>query len=275
MTQFRISATNWRPNLTTEKNSLPKVRSVERAMALLRAFGPAAPRLSLTDLARMTDLDKGTTRRLLQTLAADDFIEFDETTKTYALGPGILLLFPAVQFGRDLRDVAAPVLARLAEQTGATSFIWTYFDGAALCVDRVKGPNLHIDTRWSAIGSRVSLNRSGGPRVLLAYLDPEERSQVLSGSLERHTEFTVTDKSELEAAAIEIRQRGWEFAVDDYILGMAGLGAPVFNQKGKVVASVSITTLTPQFAMEEGRPRAASLVLAAASEIGARLRPDQ
>ncbi|MBP2302413.1 IclR family transcriptional regulator [Azospirillum picis] len=260
--------------MTNGNKSLPKVRAVERAMALLRAFGPATPSLSLTDLARLTDLDKGTTRRLLQTLAADDFVEFDEGTKTYSLGPGVLLLFPGVQFGRDLRDVAAPVLGRLAEQTGATSFIWIFFNGKALCLDRVKGPNLHIDTRWSAIGSQVSLNRSGGPRVLLAYLSPEQRTQALLGPLEHHTEFTVTDKAALETAAVEIRKRGWEFAVDDYILGMAGLGAPVFDQKGTVVASVSITTLTPQFEMEDGRPHAVSLVLAAASEIGARLRPD-
>ena len=256
-----------------ERAGLTKVRSVERAMAILRAFGPAAPRLSLAELTRHAGLDKSTTRRLLQTLATAEFIEFDENTKTYALGPGILLLVPGVRYGRDLRDVAAPVLARLAERTGATSFIWTYFRGFALCLDRVKGPDLHIDTPWSAIGTRISLNCAGGPRVLLAFLSPGDRADVLSGPLPRHTALTVTDPAALEAAAAEIRQRGWEFAVDDYTLGLSGLGAPVFDHAGALAASISITTLTPQFAMQDGKPRDLPLVLEAAAEISARLRP--
>jgi DNA-binding IclR family transcriptional regulator len=255
------------------KAGLPKVRAVERAMALLRAFGPAASRLSLAELTRHTGLDKGTTRRLLQTLATAEFIEFDDNSKTYALGPGILLLVPGVGYGRDLRDIAAPVLARLAEQTRATSFIWTYFRGSALCLDRVKAPDLSIDTPWSAIGTQISLNCAGGPRVLLAYLSPQERAQVLAGPLPRHTALTATDPAALEAAATVIRQRGWEFAVDDYILGLSGLGVPVLDQTGALAASISITTLTPQFVMQDGKPRDLPLMLEAAAEIGARLQP--
>mgnify|MGYP001038508732 CR=1 FL=1 len=254
------------------KAGLPKVRAVERAMAILRAFGPAASRLSLAELTRHTGLDKGTTRRLLQTLAAAEFIEFDDASKTYALGPGILLLVPGVRYGSDLRDIAAPILARLSQQTAATSFIWTYFRGFALCLDRIKAPDLHIDTPWSAIGTQISMNCAGGPRVLLAYLAPEDRAHVLSGPLPRHTVHTVTDPAALEAAAAITRQRGWEFAVDDYILGLSGLGVPVFDQAGALIASISITTLTPQFAMQDGKPCDLPPMLEAAAEIGARLR---
>ena len=253
------------------KDGLSKVRAVERAMAILRAFSPAASRLSLAELTRHTGLDKSTTRRLLQTLATAEFIEFDDRTKTYALGPGILLLVPGVRYGSDLRDIAAPILARLSERTGATSFIWTYFRGFALCLDRVKGPDLHIVTPWSAIGTRIAMNCAGGPRVLLAFLPREERAHVLSGPLPRHTVHTVTDPAALEAAADDIRQRGWEFAVDDYTLGLSGLGAPVFDHAGALAGSISITALTPQFVMQDGKPRDLPLVLEAAAEISARL----
>ena len=93
------------------KGRLSKVRAVERAMAILRAFGPAASRLSLAELTRHTGLDKNTTRRLLPTLSVAEFIEFDDDTKTYALGLGILLLVPGVRFGKDLRDIAARIEA--------------------------------------------------------------------------------------------------------------------------------------------------------------------
>jgi len=243
-------------------------------MTLLRAFGPATTRLSLAELTRLGGLDKGTTRRILQTLAAGDFIEFDEPTKTYSLGPGILLLMPAVRYGSDLRDIAAPVLSRLAEQCGATSYLWAYFDGFAVCLDRVKSPHLHIDTLRSGIGTRVTLNHSAAPRILLAYLPAEERARVLGAPLERPTDKSIVDPAALETIAAQIRSRGWEFVTDDYMLGMSALGAPVLDRKGELVASISIASLTPQFDMVDGRPALLPLVQKAAMEIGARLRPE-
>lgn len=253
--------------------SLSKVRAVERAMALLRAFGPATTRLSLAELTRLSGLDKGTTRRILQTLAAGDFIEFDDATKNYSLGPGILMLMPAVRYGSDLRDVAAPALTRLAEQSGATSYLWTYFDGHAVCLDRVKSPDLHIDTLRSGIGTRVTLNHSAGPRILLAYLSATERAKVLRSPMERPTDASMVDPAALEAAAARINQQGWEFATDDYALGMSALGVPVLNHRGELVASVSVASLTPQFNMVDGRPELLPLLQKTAQEIGARLRP--
>ncbi|TDR89843.1 IclR family transcriptional regulator [Enterovirga rhinocerotis] len=250
---------------------LTKVRAVERAMALLQAFDPAALRLPLSDLSRRTGLDKGTTRRLLQTLVAGEFVEFDDRTKTYALGPGILLLVPSVRYGRDLRDVAAPILARLAERTGATSFIWTHFRGAALCLDRVKGPEITIEAVWSSIGDRVELNAAGGPRTLLAFLPPDDRARILAAPLPQYTARTQTDPAGLETAATRIRQRGWEFAVDDYVVGLSGLGAPILDRTGRLAASVSISTLTPKFAVTDGVPLLLPFVLEAAAEISVRL----
>jgi len=256
------------------KPGVPKVRSVERAMAILNAFSALENRLPLSDLARRTKLDKSTTRRLLHTLSINEFVEFDEASQTYALGPGVLLLVPAVSFGSDLRDISGPILARLAEQTGATSFLWTYFRGQALCLDRVKARDLHIDTPWSAVGTTIPLNCAGGPRVLLAHLHPEERVRALSGPLPRYTEHTQTDPADLETAAAEIRRRGWEFAVDDYVHGLSGLGVPIFNRAGGLAASISITTLTPQFILDDaGKPVHLPVMLAAAAEIGARLQP--
>jgi DNA-binding IclR family transcriptional regulator len=109
--------------------------------------------------------------------------------------------------------------------------------------------------------------------VLLAFLPREERATVLNGPLPRHTQHTETDPAALEHAATRIRQRGWEFAVDDYTLGLSGLGVPVLDQAGALVASISITTLTPQFVLRDGKPSHLPLLLEASAEIGASLPP--
>jgi DNA-binding IclR family transcriptional regulator len=252
---------------------VPKVRAVERAMKLLHVFSAAESHLPLSELSRRAGLDKSTTRRLLHTLSADEFVTFDKANQTYSLGPGILLMVPAVTFGGGLRDISAPILARVAERTGATSFLWTYFHGRALCLDRVKARDLNVDALWSAVGTTIDLNAAGGPRALLAYLPAEERAKVLARPLMRYTDRTETDPAALEAAAAAIRKRGWELAVNDYAHGLSGLGAPILDRKGTLAGSLSITTLTPHLVDAKGRPRHLQIVLAAAAEIGARLEP--
>ncbi|WP_275406460.1 IclR family transcriptional regulator [Rhodoligotrophos defluvii] len=252
---------------------VPLVRSVERAVALLRAFTPRQTHLSLAELSRRTRLDKSTARRLLHTLCVTQFVEYDDAAQTYSLAPAVLTLVPAVDYGRELRDVAEPVLARLTEITGATAFMWSCFGGQALCLDRVKARDLQIDAQWSAIGTRISLNCAGGPRVILAYLSEKERAKVLRKDLPKHTPFSETDPAKLQAAAQIIHERGWELAVDDYIVGLAGLGVPVFDRSGRFIASISITTLSPRLPIENGEPRHLKAMLEAAAEIGARFQP--
>ncbi|MHB1305227.1 MAG: IclR family transcriptional regulator [Acidiphilium sp.] len=253
------------------KPNVPLVRAVERAIRLLRAFSPAKPRLTLSELARLTDLDKGTTRRLLQTLTLNGLVEHDEETLRYALSAAVLELGAAVETGREFRNVAAPQLARVAMNTGCTTFLWVYREGMALCIERVRSGNFSIDVAWTNVGSRTTLNCGAGPRALLAFISPEERREALSGDLTKRTPLSQTDPEILTAESERVRGQGWELAIDDFVLGLAGLGVPVFDRDGRLLGTISITTLTPRLAGAE-ESRCLELLLTAAKEIGHAMR---
>ncbi|MDJ1159182.1 IclR family transcriptional regulator [Chelatococcus sp. SYSU_G07232] len=260
-----------RPPRLTARPGVPPVRAVERAVALLRAFAPERPRLGLSELARAAGLDKGTARRLLLTLAAAGLVEFDERAQLYRLGADVLGIAAAVEAGRDLREVAAPVLTDVTEKTGATAFLWVHHDGTALCVERVRAPLLRIDATWFTVGARAFLNCGGGPRVLLAYITEEEREAALAGELPQRTPASETDPARLREAARTIRARGWELAVDDFFVGLAALGVPILDRRGAFVGALSITGLTAGI-VEDGRPRHLDILLGAATRIGEQLR---
>jgi DNA-binding IclR family transcriptional regulator len=131
-------------------SSLATVRSVERAAALLKAFCPERRRQTLAELARATGLDKGTARRLLHTLRACDLVDYDARVQKYSLSVGILTLSNAVDKGRDLRELSAPILTDLSERTGATSFLFVPHGPRSLCIQRVRAAVPNFD----AVGSR-------------------------------------------------------------------------------------------------------------------------
>lgn len=252
------------------KSGLAVVRALERGMALLRAFSQSQPRLSLAALSRRTGLDKSTTRRLLNTLMLGGLVEIDAHSGEYYLSAGVLELASAVETGREFRTVAAPWLVDVAEQTGATAFLWVLHHGSALCVDRACAPVSAVSGNWSNVGTRLALNLGAGPRVLLAWMDAGPREALLTEPLEARTPQSQTDPRALLAELETIRASGYALASDDFVPGLSALGVPVFNARGDLVGALSITTLSHQI-MREGKPLHADLLERVAQEISRHL----
>jgi DNA-binding IclR family transcriptional regulator len=250
---------------TGDKTALPNegvatIRSVRRALAILRAFRSTDRELTLGEIASRAQLDKGTAHRLLRTLMQEGLVEQAEAGMTYSLSVGVLELAAGLTREGDLRQQAQPVLAALAEATGTTAFLGIVHDKHALCIGRVDG-GLAIQIRSWSIGGRLPLNGGAGPRVLLAHLPATERKRILAGKLEELTPRTPTDPAELRAWLDLIRERGWDSGVDEIVQGIASVAAPVHAHDGAVIATISISGLTAHM-VEDGEFRHLKTLLA-------------
>jgi DNA-binding IclR family transcriptional regulator len=229
------------------------VRSVRRAFTILRAFRLTDRSLSLGEIAERAALDKATTRRLLMTLMKEHLIDQNAETKNYALSLGVLELASGFTPCDDLRQRAQPVLAAIAEATGATAFLGVFHDDTALCIGRVDGDQAIQIRSWS-IGGRIPLHCGAGPRVLMAHRPMAELKRLLARPLEALTPRSPCDPLALSEMLARIRARGWELAVDDVVEGLTSLGLPVHDRSGAVIGAVSISGLHAHM-IEGDRPR--------------------
>jgi DNA-binding IclR family transcriptional regulator len=229
------------------------IRTVRRALAVLRAFRSTDRELPLGEIALRAQLDKGTTHRLLRTLIVERLVEQQETGMTYSLGIGVLELAAGLTREGDLRQRAQPVLAALAESTETTAFLGIVHDDHALCIGRVDG-GLAIQIRSWSVGGRLPLHGGAGPRVLMANMPAADRERLLAGRLEALTSRTPRDPAALRDRLETIRARGWDIGVDEIIEGIASVAVPVRDRNGAVIATISISGLTPHM-MDDGEPR--------------------
>ena len=107
--------------------------------------------------------------------------------------------------------------------------------------------------RWWAVGGTLPLNCGGAPKLLLAYQSPAEINRVLARPLTQLTPKSVMDPRVLRRQIDKIRERGWEFAVDDVAVGLSALAVPVLDGDGTIVCALSMGGLTPQMA-RRGQP---------------------
>ena len=243
------------------------VGSVLRALRLLDCFERGRPEMTLAELVRCSGYSKTTAYRLLLTLEEAGWLErgaggaFRLTIKPFQVGSVLV-------DSLELRQEAAPVMARLAVECDETTYLTVPAGSHAVCLERIdSGQGLRIADLY--VGGSQPLHLGAGPRVLLAYREAELLPVVLAGALERRTAHTVADPEALRADLAAIRERGYSISDEDVTVGVAAIGAPVHDATGSCVAALSLGGLAHRILPV--RPEQRDALLGAAAEISRRL----
>lgn len=255
-------------------NTQYSVRSVLRAISILRAFSPEQSSLPLADIASRAKLDKATSRRLLMTLKQVGMVDQNLATQHYSLGLGILEIAGAVPSVSDLSELASDLLRALADSTGATVFLTLRRANLAVCLGRYMADTA-IQVRWWDVGGTRPMNCGAAPRLLLAYAPPDEQKRIIADGLTKFTEYSELDPDRLRADLVTIRKRGWELAIDDVYEGLGALAVPFFDNAGAFVGAISIAMLTPRARDANGEPRYLAELQATANNLSVRIRGGQ
>jgi DNA-binding IclR family transcriptional regulator len=208
-------------------------RSLQRAVHLLDQFDHQRQEIGASELARLSGLNKGTTHRIAQALVSLQLLEQDPDTRGYRLGVRLLELGALVSAGLNIRERAKPVLDRLTEECGETTYLLLYRDDRAVCVERIEGIHLLRDLT-TEVGTVLPMNIGAAPIAMLAHLPEEKRQEFIQG------EVPKADRAALEAELAEVRERGYSAVMSAIEEGHGGLAAPIYDRHGEVCAALSI-----------------------------------
>lgn len=250
-----------------EATPSPAGNAVQKVCALLRAVAAGPPR-RLSELSAATGLNKVTALRILDTLAGEGFVRRSADGRGYEPGPETLALAAATGTSADLRAIARPSLVRLADLSEDTVLLSVRSGVEAVCVDREIGA-FPIRANYLDIGSRRPLGIGAGSLALLVRLPEREIDAILEVLAPRLAAYPLLPEAEIRAEIRAARERGYVVILDRVIPKMGGIGVPVVDRAGRVVAALSIAALS-----ERLRERAAPLgeaLLREAELIGAHL----
>jgi len=244
------------------------VRAIERAIDVIRTFGPGRSALTLSEVASATGLDRATTRRMLLTLQDLGYVRADG--KRYSLTPMILQLGYSYLSGLSLVEIARPHLQSLAHALGETASL-TILDG-----DDVVYLDLAASSRLSSVritvGTRFRAHATSMGRVLLGGLSTDLVDEYFSRvTAKDRPERLVRPVSELRAEVDEAAHRGWAIVDEELEEGLRGVAAPIRERRGLVVAAVNVSVHAARHSIDDVAELYVPAMLAAASSIEADL----
>ena len=245
------------------------IKSVDRAIAILKAFGIEKPELGVVELSQMLAMHKSTISRILATLERGGLVGKNPKTGKYHLGVVLISLGALVVAYADVRRVARPYLKRLSEETQETVNLAVLDGDEVINVEQMLPSERQVkNIGW--VGRRAHRHCASTGKVLLAYQPQEVIERGIDNGLPRYTDRTITEPGELRQELVRIRRQGYATGMAELEEGLNAVAAPVRNHTGEVIAAVSVSG--PSYRVSaESIPKLAELTVKVSEEISRQL----
>lgn len=226
------------PVPSPEPASPAGVQAVGVAFAVLSELASTPQAVGTSELARRLGETKARVHRHLATLRALGYVDKDSQSDRYRLGWRAYRFAVSVFDNFGLRQLAHRHLMTLHHQSGQTAALGLPADGDVAVVDAIQSTSdIAITIRAGSVIPAVS---SALGRVLLAFMPESERGTWLARPISALTPHTLQDASEVEAILLQVQKNWYCLAANERLPGIAALAAPVFDDRNRVVAAVSV-----------------------------------
>jgi DNA-binding IclR family transcriptional regulator len=212
-------------------------QTLSRGMQVLEVIAGNDRPMSAAELSEVLDMHRSVIYRLVRTLEKHRLLT-TEPGGRYTLGLGLLTLARSVQ--HNLRAAAAPILADLSAEVGATAILGLVERDDIVCIASVEPSAGLLRVRYRE-GTRHTIGLGAGGLAVLSGMpaQPNERLEV-------------------EKA----RQFGYAATAEELEEGAAAVSAPVLIPRQ--LTQMSVTVLLPASLLGDPEPIGRSVIAAAA-----------
>lgn len=247
------------------------VQTIERIDQLLRILSQSGQGVRLGALAEAVGLPKGTTHRLLSSLAYFNYVQQEPVSRSYRLGFRLVTLGNCLLDQIDLRKMAQPHLFELAQRTQETAHLVVMDRDEALYIDKIQlsTEGLHMSSR---LGYRAPLHCTAVGKVLLSHHPETEIDGIIARKgLPRFTANTLTDGEAFKAHLRKVKADGYAVDNEEHGLGVRCVAAPVRDMGGSIIAAISVSAPAVRVTLEVAHETMTPLVVATAEKISNQL----
>ncbi|WP_307739872.1 IclR family transcriptional regulator C-terminal domain-containing protein [uncultured Parolsenella sp.] len=214
-------------------------RSTQRVLDILSTLSEADDGLSMADICRALDAPKSSLFPILHTMAASDFITYDEATARYSLGLRSCILGSSYERKGGVLGVFKAAMREAVSACQETSQLGVLDHGRVLYIAKVDSAQ-PVQLR-SSIGKTLGLTYTAIGKALVSELPEDEVRALVGEPLERPTDHALATMDEFLAELAEVRRTGFAYDREETTEGVQCIAVPV-RQRGHIAYGISVTT---------------------------------
>lgn len=245
------------------------VKSAARVLDIFELLHREGCPLTLTEMKRKLGIPVSSLHSLVHTLTSRGYLERDEASLSYQLGPAIIALARYKQEEIDLIEVADPELAELSQASGESVSLAVLDDTDVVFIH--KKVSSHVVRVVNPVGTRLPAHATALGKCILAGLDRQELIRLYpSEELPTATPNAVSARTELLHVLDTVRAARLAYDREESMLGVFAVGSPIFDHSGDIVGAASIAVPSAR-ATPENVQHWQELITAGAARISAKL----
>ena len=217
------------------------IEALARGLSVMRCFGPDVGSLGNLDLAERTGLPKSTVSRIVHTLLTLGYLRYHTDTGRYSPGYGVLALGYGCLANLEVRQLARPLMEKLAQATGAAVALGAFDGESMIYVDAIHG-SAALYLRLP-VGYRAGMSSTMG-RAYLASLPESEREKLLGSP-----GLPPGMRAMMKKACNELKESGCCYGIGDWQPGINAVAAPFATLTGEgtfVISCGGPRTILPE-----------------------------
>lgn len=223
------------------------VESVRTAISILRFLTSQPKSYGVNAIARELGVSPSTCFNIVKTLVLEGLLEFDERDKSYAPGPALAALVPKGNSDRDIFHRVEADLDDIARRFSCTSSLWRRTGERLILIDSARGDammsvhmnsGLRLPALLGAMGRCIAGHSTWG------------RTRIETAFRKVHWEKAPSFRSFMKEAA-EAKRAGWAIDINNYMLGLTTIAAPVRDAAGDIRFCIANIVLSGSRAQSE------------------------
>ncbi len=222
----------------TDRPGLDMMNKADAIISALEAHGE----LTAVRVAELVSEPVSSTYRLLTTLTRIGWVDRGSKRGLYRLGLFFMNVGGLAEDRLDIREAALPAMRELISTTGHTTYLCVRREDRGVCIERLNGRE--VRSMAMRLGDSLPMYTGAAPRALLAFLPRSERTALMEHYTDPASGWrNAPSRRAMEAMIEATRTRGYSVSDEDVTPGVAAVGAPVFNHRGELEGSISISSI--------------------------------
>ncbi len=237
---------------------MPVLQTIQNAGEVLALYDRSHSEWGVREVAERLQLAKSSAHDLLASLARIGVLSRTGEGR-YRLGWRLVAMSDTLLETTELCREARPVMQELAEKYRETLHLAVLNDSRVVFLETIESKQpVRVELR--SFGSRLYPHATAVGKVLLAYQPKEEVERIVQKEgLPGFTSNTITDAAELHRSLEKIRKQGYAYDLEELLPDLCGIGAPIFNYTGHVVAAICMTVPIYRFLRWQSEFRTATI----------------
>ena len=213
--------------------------SLSKMIAVLDMIESSSAGLTLEQMLETMQLSRSTLYRYLRVLSEAGLI-VSLPNFGYTLGPRVAELDLKMRSQDPLIAASIPVMTELARTVPGVVLLCRKYRDKVLCVHQ-EGSSPSFRSGYER-GQDRPLFRGSASRIILAYTEARAIARLYAERSEGFAEASLGNTlEEVKAELARIRQAGYDSTTAQITPGVTGIAAPLFDSKGTIAGSLSVT----------------------------------